>query len=534
MAQVRVIIQCRTNSARLPGKAFLPLKILPTVVLCAKRAMNQGAQVVVATSTLPIDDNLITLLTQHQIPYIRGPLEDVLQRYVAASNDLALEDFVVRLTADNVFPDGKFIHELVQYTIDNDLSYVTTDFALNGFPYGLGAEIFRVSALREANARATTPFEREHVTPWLRNQFDKKTYLFKEQNNMSHLRCTLDTLEDYTSLYALFEKIEDPVHVSWQTLCKLLAAQTTQIKSDIKKRLPISEFTLGTAQIGLPYGITNHKGMLNEVEAEEILHTAIKKGIHTFDCARGYGCAESRLAKTISKESATIITKLAPFAQDDANQHLYAHYVKASIYQSCSELQKNTLDIVMLHRFWHYQSPIVWNALKVLKAEGVIKHLGVSVSTVHEARIALQESEFDYIQLPYNILDWRWNEPDLQALFKLHPEKCIFARSIYLQGLIASPLADWPEKFKEVGSAIFPILEKMVNTFNRQNIQDLCIAYVRSQPWINSIVVGCLDKHQLEANIELFNQPKLSTEECQYITNALPQYPETFLNPALW
>ena len=55
---VRVVIQSRLSSSRLPGKAMLTLAGMPAVVLAARRAGNTGLDVVVATSDQGDDDVL--------------------------------------------------------------------------------------------------------------------------------------------------------------------------------------------------------------------------------------------------------------------------------------------------------------------------------------------------------------------------------------------------------------------------------------------------------------------------------------------
>src|SRR2546427_12368463 len=105
MVSCRIVIQARLSSSRLPAKALLPLKGMPVAVLCALRAANRGGNVVVATSTDPSDDVLAAKLSEYSINIARGPLNDVLERFRLATTDLAAGDLVVRLTADNVFPD---------------------------------------------------------------------------------------------------------------------------------------------------------------------------------------------------------------------------------------------------------------------------------------------------------------------------------------------------------------------------------------------------------------------------------------------
>lgn len=102
--KLRIVIQSRVTSSRLPGKALLPVAGFPSVVLCALRAANWNIPVTVATSTDPTDDIIQSVLQVKGINVCRGSLDDVLDRYIYASRDMDNEDFVVRFTADNMFP----------------------------------------------------------------------------------------------------------------------------------------------------------------------------------------------------------------------------------------------------------------------------------------------------------------------------------------------------------------------------------------------------------------------------------------------
>ena len=102
MSSPLIVIQARTGSTRLPGKALLPIKDIPTAVLVAQRAANQGHPVVVATSVEQSDDALCKVLTEAGIPVARGPLDDVLGRFLMVARDLGDDDWIVRLTGDNL------------------------------------------------------------------------------------------------------------------------------------------------------------------------------------------------------------------------------------------------------------------------------------------------------------------------------------------------------------------------------------------------------------------------------------------------
>lgn len=220
------VIQIRSSSTRLPRKALLPLAGFPMGVLVALRAMRGGVPVRMATSEDASDDELAGMLGERGFSVVRGSLVDVLGRYVETTKDLADDEIVVRLTADNVVPDGEFVKELVLSFAQSGLDYLGGDVPENHMPCGLKGEVFRVSTLRRAADAATEAYDREHVTPWIiRNTrsgvFTSRVFAGKD---LSRLRCTVDTREDYEKVGRLFEGIADPVKAQWDELVRRLVA----------------------------------------------------------------------------------------------------------------------------------------------------------------------------------------------------------------------------------------------------------------------------------------------------------------------
>ena len=127
---------------------------MPLALLCAKRAGNRGLPVRVATSDQQSDNALFRVFQEHNIECARGPLADVLRRFVIATSDLQIDDVVVRLTSDNVIPDGGFLDDLIQQFRRSNFGYMGTSYPEDGLPYGVSAEIFTVNLLRQADRRA--------------------------------------------------------------------------------------------------------------------------------------------------------------------------------------------------------------------------------------------------------------------------------------------------------------------------------------------------------------------------------------------
>lgn len=539
--RISIIIQSRLSSSRLPAKALLPLCGYPTVVLCALRAGNTGLPVVVATSDNASDDFIVSTLNQNNIPYFRGSLDDVLLRFTQVIENRDDNDLVIRITADNVFPDGNFLELLVNQFNSDLYDYLGTVFPEDGLPYGVGAEVFKVGVLREANKKAVSQFDREHVTPYIRRNFRCQQFILEHRSkNWNHLRCTLDTFEDYIQLLELFQHIKKPLHILWSDLIRQLEQGYLDSFSAKNENTRDIGLTLGTAQLGLNYGFANQQGMLTEKVSGDLIHRAVTSGVKTFDTARAYGVSERRLGQVLktNKSDVRVITKLHPldYLSDEASEAQVQHAVKASIYESCYDLKVDYIDTLLLHRSAHLHqwNGAVWRELLLLRQEGLIKSLGVSVSTPSEAIAALKLVEIEHVQCPVNILDWRWHQSDFLDAVSNRKDVSYFARSVYLQGLLLMEVDRWP-KFSEVDTvAINQILDDLVKQFKRLSRKDLCLAYVRGLSWVNSTVVGMETEQQLEENLALFGQAPLSSEQITEVNHVIPSLPESFLNPAKW
>jgi len=537
-----VVVQARLGSSRLPGKALLPIGNMPIVVLAAKRAGNTELPVRVATSNDRLDDPLVKALLQHGLEVKRGALDDVLGRFVMATEDLPDQTTIVRLTGDNVFPDGALIEELLAFHESAD--YTTTDSISEGLPYGLSAEAFKLAVLRQAAGKATTDYDREHVTPWIRRYCQRKEFHPKTSvHDLSSLRCTIDDLADYRRIADIFYKVTDPIKVSWQDLCELLSVQASypRVASRSKRSDPVSQLTLGTAQLGITnYGRTNAVGRPGGDTAVAIVREAIEHGVSVVDTARAYDRSEEIVSRALRLygDRIRVITKLDPLdgLDETAGQTEVRNAVDASIYRSCRELRVAEIPVLLLHRWRHFSAcgGRIWQRLLELKSHSVIAALGASVSTPQEAKEALEEAEIKHLQLPFNLLDKRWVTAGIDRLARERPDVTIYARSVLLQGILVGSPTRWPQITEVSAEIIVKRICELTKQLNRVNRVDLCIAFVRGHDWIDSLVIGMESVSQLHDLIGFFQRPALSQTEVELVTGSFGPLPETLLNPALW
>lgn len=545
--KIIIVLQSRLSSKRLPGKALLPINGIPILLLSAMRASNTGLNLVVATSNQPIDDPIADTLKKANIAYFRGSEDDVLRRFVMATQHLNQNDIVVRLTADNVLPDGKFIQSLLDQFIEANVDYLGTSSPVDSLPYGMSGEVFTVEVLRKADTEATSAFDREHVTALIRR--DSKTKIFDSKKSSPHwskLRCTIDNFEDYYQITKLFHEEMSPVSVSWQKLVSRLEAAAPYKKPRCPFKVMAdgsvhSELTLGTVQLGISYGIANTIGLPTVAKSKELLQMAIDAGITSIDTARAYGESEARVGELLSpryKERVGIITKLDVLAEltDTQEATLITKLVDESIYHSLHNLQTERLHTVLLHRWEHYYkySGVIWQRLLAFKNLGTISKLGVSVSNPTEAIEALKDQNITHIQLPINILDWRWRSSDFLTAVSARSDVVLHARSVLLQGLITMEADSWPKISNVEVTVLISQLDEFVKKFERKSRADLCIAYVRSIPWVTSLVIGMEDLTQLNMNLDYFQSSALTLAQQYEIDIAVSNVPMDLLNPSTW
>lgn len=300
------------------------------------------------------------------------------------------------------------------------------------------------------------------------------------------------------------------------------------------------KLVLGTVQLGLNYGINNLHGQPNLLSANEIIQSAIDNQINYFDTAQAYGNSETILGH-FGNKSIQIITKLNPMNSielSESNQQKILNATKKSIQDSLNLLQRDKLDVLLLHRWEHknYQNGLIWKYLEEQKKKNLINQLGVSIQTLDEAIESLNDLSVDSIQLPVNILDWRWETSEFQiALKRRNSQKkiIIYARSIFLQGLLISNKDKlWQYITKSNDLQIY--LNQLLN--DEQNLKELCLGYVKSLDWIDFILIGVETLNQLKDNLYLFSAAKINQSQSLQIKNHHLNYRTDvkLLNPAFW
>jgi spore coat polysaccharide biosynthesis protein SpsF len=227
MSRLIAVIQARTGSTRLPRKVLRDLGGRPVLgwVVSAARLSGVCDEIVVATTTDAADDEVAALAPQLDAKVVRGPVDDVLTRFLLAADAVGADDrdAVIRLTADCPLLDPHIVALCGERFVPGRLDYVTTDHDAT-VAHGFDVEVVAVEALRRIDPRARGA-DRAHVTSYITFRPDEfRTATVALDPASVDLRITLDEPADAELLDAIVAELGDGAR-DWRSVVALLRAR---------------------------------------------------------------------------------------------------------------------------------------------------------------------------------------------------------------------------------------------------------------------------------------------------------------------
>ncbi|OGD18647.1 MAG: hypothetical protein A2W03_08620 [Candidatus Aminicenantes bacterium RBG_16_63_16] len=185
-----------------------------------------------------------------------------------------------------------------------------------------------------------------------------------------------------------------------------------------KTGLKVSRVCFGTWQLSPRFW-----GEVPATQVAGAVRTAYDQGVNFFDTADAYGdgLAESVLGGTLRelpRDRVVVATKVFNHYNPDGTR--YPDLSPAHIMERCEaslgRLRTDYIDLYLLH-FYDQLTPLseAAGAMEKLKAQGKIRHYGVSNFQVEELRAALAAGNFAVLQPPYSLI----SADAEQALFPL-------------------------------------------------------------------------------------------------------------------
>ena len=195
---IGIIIQARMGSSRLPGKILMDFegKTLLEHILKRLARLKNPAKVVVATSDVPLDEQVEIFCEKQGVCCFRGSELNVLKRYYDCATEYYFSD-IVRMTGDNPFPDIEELDRLIDFHKEQTLDYSES---LTVLPIGIGAEIISYKVLEESMQKASLPKHFEHVNEYILDNLAHYRHGIlnvPREKNRPEIRLTVDTKQDY-------------------------------------------------------------------------------------------------------------------------------------------------------------------------------------------------------------------------------------------------------------------------------------------------------------------------------------------------
>tara|TARA_B110000977_G_scaffold191057_1_gene262674 strand:- start:1424 stop:2188 length:765 start_codon:yes stop_codon:yes gene_type:complete len=211
--KVAAIIEARMTSTRLPGKVLFPIykdyNSIHLIVNCLKHVPRID-QIILATTTNEIDDQLQDLASKMNISCYRGSESNVMKRVKEAAHSNNA-DVIVEITADCPLLDVEIVEQTLEIFLNNNFDYVSNN-NIPSYPDGLDVRVFNTSSLEKSYRMANSPSHFEHVTLHFRENpeiFSICNIIAPKSMRLPEVGITLDQIEDLNLIKIIVKAVID-------------------------------------------------------------------------------------------------------------------------------------------------------------------------------------------------------------------------------------------------------------------------------------------------------------------------------------
>ncbi|MEL1241444.1 aldo/keto reductase [Flavobacterium flavipallidum] len=301
-----------------------------------------------------------------------------------------------------------------------------------------------------------------------------------------------------------------------------------------KTNFEISEIALGTWQVGGKWG-----SPFNDQSADELLNTAVDRGINFIDTADVYenGLSEKAVGRLIRSRSERIYvaTKCGRHISPHVNEGYQTKVLQKYVEDSLQRLGLETLDLIQLHcpPTEVFYRPEIFELFDKLKKEGKIQNLGVSVEKVEEGLKAMEYDNVTSIQIIFNLFRQRPSELLFEQAMK--KDVGIIARVPLASGLLTGKFSeksifdskdhrffnregaafDKGETFSgvnyELGLIAVNELKKLFPEV--QNLAPIALQWILSFKEVSCIIPGASTESHVLSNLSTLDLPALTPEK---------------------
>ena len=310
-----------------------------------------------------------------------------------------------------------------------------------------------------------------------------------------------------------------------------IQGRAARMQHTFMTRSTFQPLTLGTVQLGLPYGIANTSGQPDMAQAREILEAAKRGGVAYLDTAPGYGTSEATLGELLPQVDPAgtfrVVSKVAAGQAVEA----WGPQLEASL----TRLNCRSLHTWLLHDendFARIDANVV-SMIEAARPAGKLGAFGVSCYTPEIALEALQHPVVSALQVPANVFDRRFLSDEVLDALKAR-SGFVFVRSVFLQGLGLMAPEQAPRHVPQAFEAVATL--SSFCTEIAMTRQAFCLHYVshRLRGTAHSLIVGVETAAQLQELLTVMETPAPGAEVFIEWDKRWPCSPVELVNPGLW
>jgi aryl-alcohol dehydrogenase-like predicted oxidoreductase len=293
-------------------------------------------------------------------------------------------------------------------------------------------------------------------------------------------------------------------------------------------------------------------GPQDDRESIAAIHRSVERGINWIDTAPIYGMGHSEkiVARALREMGSglrpLIFTKCSIVWDDEKNvtHSLKADSIRMEIDDSLRRLEVDVLDLVQIHRpSWPIGAPDPdleegWTTLAELKAQGKVRHIGVSNFDASQMERAHRISPITSLQPPYSML-MRQIEDDVLPFCQKN-NIGVIPYSTMQNGLLTGrwtkeriaslPPTDWRAQMKSppfhepLLSRVLELVELLreIGDSHGKSPAEVAVAWVLRHPAVTGAIVGARSAEQVDGFVGATDF-RLTDEECARIGEELPE-----------
>jgi len=223
--KIVALVQARMGSTRLPGKVLKSIVDKPMIELLLARLSQSSEldEIVVAASEETQNDELQSVVESLGYRCTRGSEKNVLNRFYESAKATGA-GVIVRITGDCPLVDSRLVDECIQGYLKSEVDYFSNVDPAT-YPDGLDIEVMSFESIERANNETSSDFDREHVTPYIRNsdRFSRSSMHYIE--DLSNQRWSVDEPEDLVVMTNVFEYFSPDLLFNWKQVLELRKLQ---------------------------------------------------------------------------------------------------------------------------------------------------------------------------------------------------------------------------------------------------------------------------------------------------------------------